>query len=159
MKKTVAQVEAAEDRQTVHAMRVGALRNKLVSLGARHIAMTTGPDKGPMDWYELNGQPIIVHLYADQGGYEVYAPAAGASLSVSDTFDALDRIANPQPLTIEEMHSIAPTGGTIAATQPTAADRGAARGVIAEMEHGPRPQDAPGYFDRTGQDGQYPART
>ena len=43
--------------------------------------------------------------------------------------------------------------------EPTASDRGTARAIIAEMEKPQRPQDVPGYFDRTGPDGQYPSRT
>jgi hypothetical protein len=185
---------------TAQSKRTESLQNKLTSLGARHRAMTTGPDKGPLDWYELNSQVVIVHLYA-KGGYEVYAPVAGASLSVQETLDALDRIAasNPAPLSVDRQdyaHTtqvvnriIDEVAGTIrtngiqeldheqrggmstylyvvdclvataynacralpgfalsygefhtratAKPQPTAADRGAARGVIAEMEHGP----------------------
>lgn len=182
--------------------RLEALHGKLASIHARHIAMTTGPDKGPMDWYTVpGGQTIIVHMYARGEGYEVHAPVAGASLSVQETFDALDRIAasNPAPLSVDRQdyaHTtqvvnriIDEVAGTIrtngiqeldheqrggmstylyvvdclvataynavralpgfalsygefharatARPQPTEADRGAARGVIAEMEHGP----------------------
>jgi len=102
--------------------RLEALQNKLVSLNARFIAKTTGPDKGPMDWYTVpGGQTIIVHIYAHGEGYEVYAPVAGASLSVQETFDALDRIAasNPQPLSVDR-------------PQPTASDRGTAAGILAD---------------------------
>ena len=100
---------------TAQSKRTESLQNKLTSLGARHRAMTTGPDKGPLDWYELNSQVVIVHLYA-KGGYEVYAPVAGASLSVQETLDALDRIAvsNPAPLSVdrpvEEMLQPQPAG-------------------------------------------------
>ena len=75
--------------------RLEALYVKLASLGARHIAMTTGADKGPMEWYTLNGQVIIVQVFARGEGYEVYAPVDGHSNSVQDTLDALDRIAEP----------------------------------------------------------------
>jgi hypothetical protein len=119
--------------------------------------MTTGPDKGPVDWYEVNGQVVIVHLFANQRGYEVYAPVSGASLSVQETFDALDRIAasNPAPLSVDrqltgavgDLVRMAAAGNTeaddlqrlacalLGKTTPNMA--GAARGVIAEMEHGP----------------------
>ena len=53
------------------------LQDALVSMYARHIAKTTGPDKGPMDWYRLpDGKIIIVHIHSRGGGYEVYAPIA-----------------------------------------------------------------------------------
>lgn len=138
--------------------RLEALHGKLASIHARHIAMTTGPDKGPMDWYTVpGGQTIIVHMYARGEGYEVYAPVAGASLSVQETFDALDRIAgsNPAPLSVDRQLTgavgdfvrMAATGNTDADDlqrlacallgQTTPNPAGAARGVIAEMEHGP----------------------
>ena len=126
--KTDARTEAQWAEAARNTERVGKLLYKLQCLNARQIAITTGPDKGPLDWYTINGTTIIVHLFA-KGGWEVYAPVS-VSLAIQDTLDALDRIANPQPLAIEEMHSIAPTGGTIAAMQPTAADRGAAKGII-----------------------------
>jgi len=109
--------------------RLEALYGKLASLGARHIAMTTGADKGPMEWYTLNGQVIIVQVFARGEGYEVYAPVAGHSNSVQDTLDALDRIAgiNPQP-TVSNQSKYDRENSTV--QLPTAADRGAAKGII-----------------------------
>ena len=108
--------------------------HKLECLNARRIAMTTGPDKGPLDWYSINGQVIIVHLFA-KGGWEVYAPLS-PSLSIQDTLDALDRIANPISdtvrLNVREALEDRETARlkAIAAKPPNAA--GAASGVIAD---------------------------
>ena len=132
-------------------------------LKAESRALAFVPDGGILNFYTLNGQTVIVHEYPNDDGYEVYAPVS-ASLSVSGTFDALDRIAasNPKPLSVDrkltgavgDFVRMAAAGNTDAddlqclacdllgqphpsRPQPTESDRGAARGVIAEMEHGP----------------------
>lgn len=161
MRKTIAQVQAAAAAQTAHTKRVDALKAKLMSLHAIHRHMTTGPDHGPIEWYEVNGQLVLVHLFANQRGFEVYAPVDGAGLTVQGTLDALDRIAdsNPKPLSVDrqltgavgDLVRMAAMGNTdaddlqrlacvlLGQTKPN--PRGAARGIAEEML---QPQPAAG---------------
>ena len=106
--KKAAAVETAADRRAVQTARMVALDKKLDSLHARLLTGGKAPDGGTLNFYTLNGKAVIVHEYPDNDGYEVYTPIVD-TIAVDATFAALDRIANPQP---------------------TAADRGAARGVV-----------------------------
>jgi hypothetical protein len=128
--KTVIQPQIDAIQRTANSQRLHSLQNKLASLNARRFAMTTGPDKGPMDWYTINGQTVVVHMYA-RGGYDVYAPIVD-SLSIQATFDALDRIAKPQPKADTLTYSRGLGVGTVheRVKEPTAADKGTAKGII-----------------------------
>jgi hypothetical protein len=82
---------ATEDKETQRS-RDFDLHEKLVELGARALTEVKGPNKSTLEFYRLNGQAVIVQWFADNHGYEVYAPIFNGD-EVKGTFDALDALA------------------------------------------------------------------
>ena len=65
-------------------------RNALIELGAKSIGSAIGPNGSGLTWHTLNGKVIIFQAYANNEGFEVYAPVYDG-LSVQETIDAMRR--------------------------------------------------------------------
>jgi len=62
-------------------------------VNARHISDSQGPAGSTMAFYMLpNGRPFIVQNYADDNGFEMFAPIADGNRT-QDTLDALRQLA------------------------------------------------------------------
>ena len=77
----------------MNTSRATDLTAKLNNLGAVQIAQSRGPNESSLEFYGLNGQVVIVQWFANEEGYEVYAPIFNGN-EVKGTFDALDALAN-----------------------------------------------------------------
>jgi hypothetical protein len=68
------------------------LSEKLARLDARHMNDCVGPNGGTLAFYRINGQSVIIQSFAEDKGYEVYAPIFNGN-ETKGTFEALDALA------------------------------------------------------------------
>jgi hypothetical protein len=68
--------------------RLKGIHAELASLGARGLGVFDGPNGSELKLYAVNGSVVIVQVFADGDGYEVFAPITKSN-SITATIDAL----------------------------------------------------------------------
>jgi hypothetical protein len=69
-------------------LRLNGIHKELASLGARGLGVWHGPNKSQLKFYSINGRVVIVQVFADDDGYEVFGPLTQSN-SITATLDAL----------------------------------------------------------------------
>lgn len=68
--------------------RLSAITKTLAEVGARGLGIFDGPNGSELKFYAVNGTVIIVQVFADGDGYEVFSPLHNSN-SISLTMDAI----------------------------------------------------------------------
>jgi len=76
------------ERQSI---KLKGIHATLAEIGARGLGIYDGPNGSELKFYSIKGRVVILQIYGDGSGYEVYAPIENSN-SITATIDALRAI-------------------------------------------------------------------